>query len=184
MGDVKSGNARDLSVLVEVSRLAQDGSPVRHTADEAERRAVAARFGIVAVERLEVDLVARRWRRDGVAVEGALIAGVLQTDVVTLEPVPQAIEEEVRLFFVPEHSRLAAATIAAGTEIDVDPAEDVPETFHGDRIELGEALTQILGLALDPYPRGSDVEFEGGAVPEKEPSPFAVLAALKTKTDG
>ncbi len=37
----------------------------------------------------------------------------------------------------------------AGTDLDVLPLE-------GDALDLGEAVAQSLGLALDPYPRASD----------------------------
>jgi hypothetical protein len=48
----------------------------------------------------------------------------------------------------------------------------------GGRIDLGGVITEFLALALDPYPRKPDVSFQP-AIEEKDPSPFAALAALK-----
>jgi uncharacterized metal-binding protein YceD (DUF177 family) len=163
---------------ISVSRLPRDGQEVRFEADEAQRRSVAERFGIVGLERFEADLFVARWQADGIAVEGTLTAAAVQTDVVTLDPVRQAIEEEVRLFFVPEGSRLAPVAAPEG-EVDLEPGDETVEIFRGDRVELGEPLVQLLGLALDPYPRGEDVAFEAVTDSEAEPSPFAVLARLR-----
>ncbi|KAB0680716.1 YceD family protein [Aureimonas leprariae] len=177
---MSEGQAPDAPVFaLVVSRLPQDGLRIRFEADEAQRRAIAARFGILGVERFEAELLARRWQDDGVAVDGTLFAATLQPDVVTLDPVRQDIEEEVTLFFVPEHSRLARPAVAEDDAIDLDPGDEAIETFRGDRIDLGEPLVQLLGVALDPYPRGEDVSFEAVREGEREPSPFAVLARLR-----
>ena len=53
-------------------------------------------------------------------------------------------------------------------------------------IDLGEAAAETLLLALDPYPRAPNADAvlrEAGVKPEgeeeREPGPFAALAALK-----
>lgn len=171
--------AGTISFAVRIARLPDDGLPVRFEADEAQRRRLAERFGLVGVERMEADLVVTRWQGEGAAVEGTLAATVLQTDVVTLEPVNQSVDEPVRLFFVPENSCLAPAVATSVDAVDLDPGDDAVEVFRGDRIDLGEPLAQLLGLALDPYPRGENVSFAAVREEEKEPSPFAVLARLR-----
>ena len=53
--------------------------------------------------------------------------------------------------------------------------------------DLGEAVAQSFGLALDPYATGPDAETtrrDAGIVAESAPSgPFAALAALKARED-
>ena len=154
----KARGESEISFSFSVLRLGADGEPLRFEADAEERAAIARRFGILGVERFEADLLAKPWQAGGVCVEGRFVADVVQSDVVTLDPVPQSIDEELQLFFVPEHSRLARPANDDLAEVDVDLAEDEPETFRGDRVDLGEALVQFLGLALDPYPRAADVE--------------------------
>jgi uncharacterized metal-binding protein YceD (DUF177 family) len=138
-------------------------------AREAERAALAARFGIPAVESLRAEL--RLWpEADGaVRAEGSLAADVVQSCVVTLEPVPQRVEEAVSLRLLP-----------AGTEPrddDPDGPDDIPS--ENGVVDLGEAVAEQLALALDPYPRapGAALPAEAGdAVPEH---PMAALAKLR-----
>ncbi|MCQ8781434.1 YceD family protein [Mangrovibrevibacter kandeliae] len=174
-----------LDVHVRVRSLPKEGAPVVFEADEDERGALAARLGIPKVERMTADLRAQPWRGEGARVMGRLRAEVVQTCVVTLEPVPQSIDEAVDLRFLPEPGRPKRLDSLGGTELDLDPeGDDAPEHFTGDRIELGEILTELLALALDPYPRAAGVDFEavdtdpepdGGKV-----SPFAGLARLQS----
>jgi uncharacterized metal-binding protein YceD (DUF177 family) len=174
-----------LKLEVAVTKLPQNGLPVRFEASVEERAALAELLGILSVERLEADLTVRRWKRDGVEVVGRFEAKVTQACVVTTDPVEERIDERVEAIFVPEGSRLSRIAPQDDGELHLDPeGADIPETFTGDRIDLGAYLAEIVGLALDPYPRAEGVEFqeidtdpepEGGKV-----SPFAALSQLKT----
>jgi uncharacterized metal-binding protein YceD (DUF177 family) len=146
----------------------------------AERAALATRFGILEVNMLRASLRLRQEAGGTVRVRGHLTADVVQACVVTLEPVPQHIEEPVDLRFLPE-----------GAEPEEDP--DGPDEIQtgGEALELGEAIAEQLSLALDPYPRvpGAKLELEPDEPEEEEapeeeparPNPFAKLAALKGK---
>jgi uncharacterized metal-binding protein YceD (DUF177 family) len=147
-------------------------------ADESERRALARRFGLVAIESLAA---AGSLRRFGELVRADLVlrAAVVQTCVVSLAPVAAAIEEPLVLSFAPE-------VPASGPEVDLDAeADDPPGPITHGSIEFGEAVAEALGLALDPYPRAPGVAFEGwpaAAEPLAEAAPdtpFAVLARLR-----
>ncbi|RIY03573.1 DUF177 domain-containing protein [Aureimonas flava] len=180
----KAENAAPLSLPVHVARLPQAGMPVRFKTTPAERAAVAERLGILAVDALEADLLVRRWKRDGIAVEGRITGALAQACVVTLEPVHAVVDEPVDLVFVPETSKLARIQPEGDGELHLDPeGADIPETFRGDTIDLGPLLEELVGLSLDPYPRAPGVEFSeldtdpdpsGGKV-----SPFAALGRLK-----
>lgn len=172
-----------LSLAVSVSKLPKNGMPIRIEATPSERAAVAERLGLVAVERFEADVLARPWQADGVKITGQITAAVVQNSVVTLEPLAQQVAEEVDLVFVPEHSRLAKLPELRAGELHLDPeGDDVPDTFSGDRIDLGEALTEILALGLDPYPREEGAVFgEIDTDPDPaaaRPSPFETLRKL------
>ena len=137
-------------------------------ADEAERAALARRFGIPAVESLRAELRLSPDADGAVRAEGDLRAAVVQTCVVTLEPVPQTVEEPVALRLLPP-----------GREPSDDPDEEADEvpTRHG-VADLGEAVAEQLALALDPHPRAP-----GAALPAEasEPGehPMAALAKLR-----
>jgi len=100
-----------------------------------------------------------------IAVKGRLRAQVTRICVVSAEEFETMVEDEFEVRFVPE-----------GTERDdpdPDLADEIPYT--SDAIDLGEATTEQLGLALDPYPRMMDAEIPGSEDDESI-SPFAVLA--------
>ena len=71
---------------------------------------------------------------------------------------------------------MVVTAVAGGREI----------AFEGDDIDLGEAVAETLGLAIDPYARGPDAEAArraAGLSDEDAPTgPFAALAALKSRT--
>ena len=145
----------------------------RIEAGPAERAALAGRFGLLALDRLEAQLSLRRDKGDVIRLEGHFLADVVQSCVVSLAPVPAHLEADF------ETSYSASAVMAA--EEDLDPlGEDAPEPIPAGEIDLGEAVAQQLAVTLDPYPRapGATLESTGEAEPR---SPFAALAALKKK---
>ena len=109
---------------------------------------------------------------------GQLSASLAQICVATGEPLPSEISEAVSIRFIPEPG------IDEETEFELD-AEDCDVMFHdGLLIDLGEAVAQSLGLALDPYPRSPDADAllkAAGVKGEDEAGPFGVLASLKEK---
>ncbi|WP_420136990.1 YceD family protein [Sphingomonas sp.] len=147
-------------------------------ADESERAALAQRFDLMEIGRLEADadLV-----RDGdiVIATGRLHAEVVQICVASGGPVPAAVAEAFTLRFVP-----TPAGGEAEEEMELDEG-DLDEIFYeGGAIDLGEAVAQTLALALDPFPRAPDADAalrEAGVLPEEDAGPFAALKALKDK---
>jgi uncharacterized metal-binding protein YceD (DUF177 family) len=109
-----------------------------------ERAALAARFALLALDRLEAEVRLRRLAGGLVRLSAALRADVVQACVVTLEPVPSRIEEDFSLLY-------GAADEAR--EIVLDGEDETVEPLAGNRIDIGEAVAQQLSLALDPFPR-------------------------------
>ena len=136
-------------------------------ADEAERAALAARFGIPAVESLRAELRLRPEADGAVRAEGRLAAEVVQSCVVTLEPVAQRVEEAVALRLLP-----------AGLEPRDDPDEPDEIPSRNGVVDLGEAVAEQLALALDPYPRAPGAVLSAEAADEAE-HPMAALAKLR-----
>lgn len=153
-----------------------DGSRERTVeADEAERKALARRFGLLALDRLESKLhvvpEANSW-----LVTGTLIADLEQPCVATGEPVPANLEAPFAVRFVRDLASAEAEEIELSDE-DCDLIE-----LEGEKIDLGETVAQSLALNLDPYPRAPDADArlkELGVLSEEDTGPFAALKALK-----
>jgi uncharacterized metal-binding protein YceD (DUF177 family) len=147
-------------------------------ADESERAALARRFDLLALDRLEARL---QLHPDGTGwrAAGQLSASLAQACVATGESVAEVIDTPVILRFVPEGSH-AENTFEEAIELSEDALDEMP--FDGERIDLGEAIAQTLALSLTPFPRIADAEARlraAGVLREEDAGPFAALAALK-----
>jgi uncharacterized metal-binding protein YceD (DUF177 family) len=115
-----------------------------------------------------------------VHVTGKLSARIGQTCVVTLDPIESEIEEVVDLMFAPldqivERDDREEDEGESGIE-----AEDQLEPIKDGVIDLGRLATDILYLAIDPYPRKPGAVFEPHiTADDPEDHPFAALKALK-----
>ncbi|PKP89985.1 MAG: hypothetical protein CVT77_16330 [Alphaproteobacteria bacterium HGW-Alphaproteobacteria-16] len=153
-------------------------SRVAIAAEEAERAALAKRFGLISIDHLRAELAVRR-DSAGIVATGHLSGAVVQPCSVTGDPVPAKVEENFTIRFLPE-----GAVAAAADEVELDDADCDTVFYTGSAIDLGEAAAQTLALALDPFPRSPNAEGalrEAGVLKEDETGPFAALAALKNK---
>ena len=154
----------------------RDGERVDLAADEAERTAICGRLGLEAVDRLDAHATLSR---NGAVVraEGRLAASLIQSCVITRDPVATHIDEPFELLFMP-------APAAGGPDEEIElGAQDCDVVFYdGGAIDLGGAIADTLALTLDPYPRSAAADAalrEAGVMSEEQASPFAVLAKLR-----
>jgi uncharacterized metal-binding protein YceD (DUF177 family) len=169
----------EFSRLERVDTIGDKERSIRIEADERERAALSARFGLIALDELHATLTMRR-QGDSVAVAGAVSASVVQACSVTGDPLPVTIDEPVALRFV--------ETLELGEEIEL--GEDALDTVEIDNgtIDLGEAAAETMALALDPFPRGPNAAAalkQAGVISEDDVAPYSALAAgLKAKLGG
>jgi uncharacterized metal-binding protein YceD (DUF177 family) len=167
----------EFSRAVPLSEIGAATKPRHIEAEVHERVALAKRFGLIALDRLEADVMLTP---EGTAycAEGRLRGEAVQACVASGEPVPAAIEEDFRIRFIAE------AGHGADAEVELD-ADDCDTLFHDGRaIDLGEAVAQSFALALDPFPRSANADAvlkAAGVKDESEAGPFGALAALKDK---
>lgn len=153
-----------------------DGTKERSiSADPTERAALARRFGLVRLDRLEAILritpEAQSW-----LVSGTLVADLVQACVATGEDVPAHIEAPFSVRFVRDLGSPEAE------EIELSDEECDLVAIEGERIDIGETVAQSLALNLDPYPRAANADErlrEIGVLSEEDAGPFAALKALK-----
>ncbi len=165
--------------MVAVAKIGDGGLAHSVKALPAEFAAIAAYLELADVKSFTGEIALERWRGRGVRLTGKLSADVVQTCVVTLDPVEAHIEATFeRRFLQPEK---LLKEVEDESDVFVDPtAEDPPEPL-GHEIDLGEILIEELALNLDHYPRKPGVAFQGDAASAPRENPFAVLAKLKPK---
>lgn len=177
--------APELSRPIVLTTVPAEGQGFRLESTPRERAALAKRFDLLDLPALDAEgeiSVSNHGRR--ARVEGIIRARVVQSCVVTLDPVEVDIEERfVRTYAV-------SPSTSAGQEIVVDvEGEDPPEPVVNGMVDIGEAVAETLGLALDPYPRAPGVELPGvdaaeegekGRAPAESgrESPFSALKGL------
>lgn len=168
-----------LQHFFELGGLSQAGAEVTVKAKAGELPGLADWGGVDSVKQFTATVSLRRLSQSSFSFEADLTADVVQTCVVTLEPVESRISRhitrELRLaprLPLPEAGEL---TLAAGDD-------DVPETIASPDYDLAAPLLEEYVLAIDPYPRKAGVAFDLPAAPEApQSSPFAVLKALKDR---
>lgn len=164
---MSGGTSRpELSRMIAVDRLPPEFAV---QASPPECAALAARLNIEAVDSLVCHFTLRR-HGSVITAQGVLEAEVVQTCVVSLEPVAQRVEDRFTVRFVPDGRE--------PTDDDPEAPDEIP--YQGSVIDLGEAATEQLALALDPYPRLPNAELDPAGL-QPDPSPFGSLSALRPK---
>lgn len=147
-------------------------------ANTGERAALATRFALVSIDRLDAHFDVRG-EAAGIRAVGRVRADIVQQCSVTGDPLPAAIDEPVALLFVDE------AIEGEEIELSGDALDTMP--IASGMIDLGEAAAETLALSLDPFPRGPGAVAAlkaAGVIGEDEAGPFGALAGLKAKLDG
>jgi len=177
---IPADNVPEFSRPIRIDQLPSKLSRHRLEANPEELIALAARFGILSLDSLTAEIeINPPTRRGLVRLKGHLHARVVQTCVVTLEPLPAAVEAPFALTFGPPPED-------EDDEIDlIWDGEDPPDQIEDGRIDLGEVVAEHLALSLDPFPRAPGATFEpppdADEAPAPKASPFSALAALRQK---
>jgi uncharacterized metal-binding protein YceD (DUF177 family) len=162
-----------------LDRLPPDGASFAIQASAQERAGLARRFDLAALDGLEAEGSVRPLPERGlVEVEGRLRASLAQHCVVTLEPVPEAIDTDFRRIFARDGGA------EEETEI-VDPEAEQPEPLEGPEFDVGEIVAEELAMALDLHPRapGADEALAeaNAAQAADQDRAFAPLATLRRR---
>nr|WP_321525850.1 DUF177 domain-containing protein [uncultured Cohaesibacter sp.] len=175
-----------LSLPINVARLKSLGEMVKASADAEGCVALKNRLGILSVHDYSVEAKVTPWKKRGVQIEGFVRGEVEQACVVTLEPVLEQIDEPFKVTLVPKGSEFAKRAVDHSTmsEMVIDPeADDPPEEFEGEEIDVGLYAEEFFALSLDDYPRAPNARFTGHIEDEAafdgSENPFAALAVLK-----
>ena len=158
----------DISVFsreIEAASISPRATERQLEASETERAALAEVLELQAIGRLVATLRLRRLASGLIEVTGDMESEVVQTCVVTLEPVPAEIREHFRLTF----GNVEPEPTLGEIDIHFDDS-DPPEPIVDGKIDLGALVAEQLSLGLDLYPRK-----EGAEVPQEfAPSPAEI----------
>lgn len=153
-----SAEKSPISFEATVLRLPAKGMPVSIEADEQQRHALADAHHLVEVKAFRADLLVENWKRDGVKVTGRVKAQIVQSCIVSLDPLDAGIDEEFHALFAREGSKLLRPDAMEGGEMILDAeGDDGPEPFSGDAIDVGQLAEEFFALGIDPYPRKAGV---------------------------
>jgi len=158
-------------------RLDQIGQGLhRHLeANEAARSRIAAALDLAALPGLLADVEVRPagagWR-----LKGDLVADVIQTCGITLEPLASRIETAFSVDLIE-----ASDSEPGSDDLDIDPeAPQGSDIIEDGGVDLAAYVVEHLALSIDPWPRKPGAVFEAPEGPV-EPSPFDVLRELKPR---
>ncbi len=164
------------SVPVDASEVPESGLHVELEANESVRRALAELCGVNGLPKIHVSFDLAR-KGAGVRVTGRVSAQVVQTCVVTLEPLTNTVDEAFDLVFLPGAAESAS-------ENRSESGEEQPEPLVHGQVDLGAIATEFLMLGIDPYPRKPGAIFVTPKSDDQSVHPFAALAALKKGPGG
>lgn len=178
-----SGQENELVRLVKPRAL--PAGPLEVVASESECAALAKRFGVTAIHALKAE-VAFDEKDGAVLADGMLTASIEQPCAVSRDDFTYDVTEPFSLRFVPEGLGRA---YEPDEEVELE-SEDLDEIeYAGDTFDIGEAIAQTLGLAIDPYregPEAARVRDNEGIESDEDRAPSGPLAealsALKGKS--
>ena len=182
----KAGGRR----LIAADEVGPQGLTIAFEADAEERAALARRLDLLSLEALTAQLRFEEAdeAKGAIRVTGTIRAGLAQSCVVTLEPVPRPLGETISVLYAP------APADAPASEVEVLAVGDEAEPLPEEGIDVGAVVAEHLALLLDPYPRHPDApagpltyaageDGPNGDVPGDDggSGPFAALGQLKSK---
>jgi hypothetical protein len=144
--------------------------------DELKRLAEWA--GVEEVSRLSGHVTVHAQSRTTFVMETEFEADIVQSCVVTLEPVHSHIVRSFMrtLHLSPQiHGHNDKGGLVPAASVD----EDAPDEIESLRYDLAAPLREEFALAIDPYPRAPGVEFETPDDRDASEKPFAALEKLR-----
>jgi hypothetical protein len=160
------------SRIVRLDALPAEGETFALEATPEERAALARSYKLPSIEALTASLTVRRASRGGARVTGGVHGELTQTCVVSLDPFPAVVDEEVDVRFAPPTDDRPRP---ADEPFTVSMDEDEPDSLIDGKIDLGALAAEFFAIGLDPYPRKPGVVFEPSSEEPEELSPFTVL---------
>jgi len=169
------------SRVVRVDSIPRDGQTLDIEASPREREALAALYKLPSIEALSAELTLRRSAGGDVNVTGTVHGRLNQICVVSLEPFPATVDEEIDVRFAPLTKEAAQRRLSEEPVTFSIADEDEPDPIIDGKIDIGALAAEFFTLGLDPYPRKPGVAFEPPD-DEAEADKVSPFSALRDRT--
>ena len=165
-----------------IDRISVAGITSRLEATKEQCAEIARALELLELEEFRFDFQLHRTNRGRFKLKGQLHATAMQSCVVTLEPVPAVIDEEIDIDLWPvedvEHLEAEAEEESMSVRLDG------PEPISGDSIDVGQLAYEHFAAALDLYPKKTNAKLDwndqtSGKDGDSQDNPFAALSKLK-----
>jgi uncharacterized metal-binding protein YceD (DUF177 family) len=168
-------DAPEFSRPVRLARIGTEPYRQRISASKEERAALARRFDLMSLDRLEASVELIPYRERTILLRADFEAVFEQRCIVTLDPISGTLAERFELLY--GHPEVeGSADSLVGEDVAFEP-------LAGDVIDIGEAVAQEFSLALPAFPRRPDSRVETAPDPAVASNPFAGLARLVDRED-
>lgn len=176
----------EFSYFVNIKDISSSGKHFKLTATQEECDGLVKRFELESLRDFHASLeIKDEGKSKGITLIGKLTAVAQQSVGIGSEVHEVFIDETINIRFLPEDKITPELEEENLMTLDSEDLEPLTE----DSIDLGELMSQYLGLAVDPYfgddyilskeDVGQGVSFNEPAL--EKPNPFAVLSGLKDK---
>ena len=159
------------------------GADAQRKATPEECALLAKELDIPSVERLEVRYNIKPLSGGCYRLDGTLKAEVVQTCIVTLDPVRSAIDDRIEVEFRADVTHEPQGKL--GEELIVLEVTEY-ELLEHNRLDVGRIVAETLAAAMPAYPRSPGAALEQNEAGPAEPgpaSPFSALAGWKPKKE-
>jgi len=138
-----------------ITAIGANDLPFKIDLRNGEKRALAERLGVKAVNQLWAKGFLRKEPKGRIRLTGQLFAEVLQDSIVSFAEVSTRIEDKFNLLLCPEGDPLLTVKEGEDGVLYLDRDDDI-DLLIGDHVDVGEQVVQLVSLAIDPYPRGQE----------------------------
>ncbi len=150
---------------IDIRTINENGPKISFKATDAERQALAERFDVPAIYKLEVN--GTFGYDDLITFDGEMRLSLERECVITLKPFTEETTTPVHLLF-------------SENQKDTDNPEEDILPIHKGKIDLFEVFAEEFGLALNPFPKSVDTYLDYHDIEEDtKENPFSVLKKFK-----
>ena len=182
-------NALHPAWCVEVRSIGETGQSAKLRATADQCASLTRDLDLIDCKSLEVAYKLRSLHRGRYRLTGTINAEVVQRCVITLDPVPATLHDDIDIEFWPEGQMTAKPSPGVTQEAsdehndtaDFDAlGDEPPEPIEQGRIAIGRVVYELVSAGLDPYPRSPGAAFDYADKDDGKVNPFAALAKFKT----